>query len=55
MTDIAKCSGINCELRESCYRFLATGDEYQTYINPDVKGLGCVHYWSVNTDPLDDD
>ena len=31
MTDITKCVNDECDLRESCYRYLAEGGEFQSY------------------------
>ena len=52
MADITKCNGINCPLKESCYRFKAKANEYlQSYFqqdpyNKDAKD--CAFYWSLN-------
>lgn len=29
MTDISKCAGIDCPIRETCYRFTAPADPYR--------------------------
>jgi len=50
MPDITMCSGKNCPLKEKCYRFLATPNEYaQSYFesapyNDGVKD-DCKFYW----------
>ncbi len=47
MTDITKCSGENCPMKESCYRFTAESEGIgQTYfIEPPIKDGKCEHYW----------
>lgn len=49
MPDISMCSGKDCPLKESCYRFKAVPSEYrQSWLvtppyNPETKT--CDHYW----------
>lgn len=31
MADITKCNGIDCPLKESCYRFTSIESKYQSY------------------------
>ena len=31
MADITKCSGVNCHLKEKCYRYKATPSDWQSY------------------------
>lgn len=46
MTDIAKCRGDECPMKESCYRFTAPSSEYQSYfVNPPIKDGKCDMYW----------
>ena len=46
MSDIAKCIGKDCKVKESCYRFTAPPSEYwQSYIMPKVKDGKCEMYW----------
>jgi hypothetical protein len=55
MTDIAKCKGMDCPVKERCYRFTAESDEFgQTYFmdipgefKPDGKFI-CDRYWGEN-------
>ena len=47
MNDITKCDGVNCPQRDTCYRFLAKPDRFQSYsefykIRTDEK---CEYYW----------
>lgn len=32
MSDIVKCEGEGCPIREKCYRFMAIDDDYQAYL-----------------------
>ena len=46
MVDIAMCNRRDCERKNTCYRYLAFPDEYQTYLvidTPDTEGCG--YYW----------
>lgn len=49
MTDIAKCKGGDCPLKETCYRYIAPADEYaQSYfVDPpyDKEKEECEYYW----------
>lgn len=49
MADISMCRNIFCSSRNSCYRFIATPDTYQTYGNFEVlEGEDkCSYYWST--------
>lgn len=52
MPDITMCYGEGCPQKESCYRYLATPDEYrQSYFTtPPVKeDKTCDYYWKYNT------
>lgn len=50
MTDIAKCKGGECPLKDTCYRYLSKAGHYQTYFNaPPYQGNRCDHYWPVTT------
>lgn len=45
MTDISKCLGAHCELKESCYRYTAPSNGYwQSYIAPEKVGKECECY-----------
>jgi hypothetical protein len=47
MTDICKCKGTDCPLKENCYRFTAKSDDvYQSYfVDPPIKDSKCDMYW----------
>lgn len=46
MADIAKCSGVGCTKKETCYRYLAPESEMQSYMLPEVVE-SCEMYWKV--------
>jgi hypothetical protein len=49
MTDITKCTGEGCPLKETCYRFTAPAEMYQSYfMAPPVKNGKCEYHWSQN-------
>jgi hypothetical protein len=56
MADIIMCDGGKCPLKETCYRFKATPNEYrQSYFleEPFVEtknGVICNHYWKHEGD-----
>lgn len=51
MTDISKCNGAGCELKEKCYRFTALDNEYrQSYMTPDKRGLECEYFWHITNE-----
>lgn len=55
MTDIAKCKGDGCTLKELCYRYIAKPSEFrQSYFaNPPFEEKegkqNCEYYWEVKT------
>lgn len=48
MSDITKCPGKNCALKEDCYRFTAPEGIYQSYFveTPKQKNGVCEKYWN---------
>lgn len=51
MADITMCEGINCPLKENCYRFTANKNEiYQSYFVEvpynEKKDGKCEYYWN---------
>ena len=57
MTDITMCQGGDCPLKETCYRFKAAKDTYQSFfIGIPYKDDACEHYWirgdNKNTEKL---
>jgi len=50
MTDITKCTGDGCELKETCYRFTAPMGTYQSmFVDVPLKDGECDYYWNTNT------
>jgi hypothetical protein len=48
MADIAKCTGKDCKVKKSCYRFTApSSDFWQSWINVNVKNGKCNMYWKT--------
>ena len=47
MADISMCNRRDCAKKNTCYRYLAFPDEYQSYIVIDKVNLedGCEAYW----------
>jgi hypothetical protein len=52
MADITKCKGLNCPLKETCYRYSAKESDYnQTWFLAGNVGISkddefeCVYYW----------
>ena len=46
MPDISMCPGTDCPKKETCYRFMATPSDYQSYfIHSPIKDGKCDHYW----------
>ena len=49
MTDISKCWGHGCALKESCYRFTASTGMYQSFFfGVPIKNGKCEYYWDIN-------
>lgn len=47
MVDICKCNGFGCTKKETCFRYLSTPDEYQSYASYDTDN--CDSYWEVKS------
>jgi hypothetical protein len=47
MADITKCEGIDCPLKENCYRFTANDNEYRQsyFMTTPIKNGECDHFW----------
>lgn len=50
MTDISKCDGEDCPLKDKCYRYTAPSDDlYQSWVEPAYKDGDCDNlYWTHN-------
>jgi hypothetical protein len=48
MSDITKCSGANCDLKLTCYRYTAASSMCQSYfMEPPIKDGKCDSYWET--------
>lgn len=48
MTDITKCKGNNCPLKNTCYRFTAPSDRYQSFfLEVPYKEGKCEQFWAT--------
>ena len=51
MADIAKCTGKDCKVKESCYRYTAPSSEYwQSWMKAIVKDGKCDMYWEIKNE-----
>lgn len=58
MSDISKCNGRDCPIKETCYRFTApTNTRYQSYGDFDERkeGFDCGRYWERKNGIADED
>ena len=46
MPDITMCKNNKCSKKDTCYRFKAKPDTYQSYFI-DMKEKDCDSYWSI--------
>lgn len=56
MSDISKCEGRKCKVKEKCWRFVAPADPlWQSYaafdMYPTEKSTDCEHFWALNVAP----
>jgi hypothetical protein len=57
MADISMCTGLNCPLKENCYRHKATPGIWQSYftIPPYIKELEeCDSFWEMKNNNADE-
>jgi hypothetical protein len=48
MTDITKCSGTGCSVKDNCYRYKAKSGMFQSmFATPPGKDDSCNYYWKV--------
>jgi hypothetical protein len=53
MTDITKCTGEGCPLKESCYRYTSDISMLQSYfLTPPYKDKNCDMYWRDNSQQI---
>ena len=51
MADITKCSGKNCKLKKTCYRYVVPSGMWQSYFaKPPIKDGKCDAYWEIKFD-----
>ena len=53
MPDIAKCSDVNCHVKNRCYRYLVKPDYMQSYIVPSKINEKCEYFWDVHNEKID--
>ena len=53
MPDISMCSGVDCPLKEKCYRYRAVPTEFrQSYFTvPPFKDGNCNKFWDISKEP----
>lgn len=51
MTDITKCSGLDCQMKGNCYRFTAKPSDYQSWFmqHPLKIDNTCDEFYPVNS------
>jgi len=47
MSDISKCAGKGCPLKETCYRYTAPDSQRQAYANFEYLDGWCYYYWEI--------
>jgi len=47
MPDISMCRNKECPLKEQCYRFKATPNDYQYYSDFEYKGGNCEYFMEI--------
>lgn len=54
MSDITKCSGVGCPVKDKCYRFTATTSKFlQSYfVEVPYKDGKCDMYWGDNAESI---
>lgn len=56
MTDISKCTGINCPVKEKCYRYTASESKYQSYVVAPYKitdgVFSCDIFWGKEAEGI---
>jgi hypothetical protein len=46
MSDITKCSGAGCDLKDTCYRYTAPASMWQSFfMKPPIDNGKCKMYW----------
>jgi len=51
--DITMCKGTDCPVKESCYRYIAKPNDYQSWFTePPIKDNKCDMYWGENAEGI---
>lgn len=48
MADISMCQGIDCSLKEKCFRYKAIKSIRQLYFTPEIENDECLDYWPID-------
>jgi hypothetical protein len=52
LSDISKCRGNKCKVKDTCWRYKAPANpHYQSYFNPIVLLGKCNEYWKIEDNP----
>jgi hypothetical protein len=53
MADITKCKGVNCPIKDQCYRYTAKESMRQSYfMESPIKDGKCEMYWGENAESI---
>ena len=54
MTDITKCEGTGCPIKENCYRYTSKPNEYRQsyFVEVPYKDDECDHFWCENQEQI---
>jgi hypothetical protein len=53
MSDITKCKGVNCSIKETCKRFTSESGFIQSWFSESpIKDGKCEMYWGANQDSI---
>lgn len=51
--DITKCKGIECPIKENCYRFISKESDWQSYLmESPFKDGKCDMFWGENSESI---
>lgn len=50
MSDISKCLGKSCPIKNKCFRYLCIGSQYQTWTEASFKNGNCEFYYNLDID-----
>lgn len=56
MEDLVKCTGVGCEIRKNCFRYLERekNDLYLSYIPYDEDIEDCEYFYGINHQMMDE-